>query len=151
MSNDQKYHIPKLTKDEVRFAVTHLCPGGDKMYLDVGEFYTSCLILESVYLRVPEDQIKSRIPYFFYRVAFDFHTSLEPYWWEDKNIVTPALLLELLGPITARAIVIAMVHIMQVEVYFEEDPNDQGPSRLNLIAAKWRFIANEMKLGSFSL
>ena len=116
----------------------------DEMYLNPAEVHTTFLTLERINMQLPEDQIKIPMPEFFVKAAGDLLGSLKPYYEENKKIVTPDLLLKLLGPITAPALVIAVIHACEI-------PKGESQSwcRSDSIGAKWRLLANKMMLADF--
>lgn len=137
MSTTDEYKLPFLN------------PAKANKYPNSSDVYGTCSALDDINDIIPEDQVQDRVPdYVFDAIATLGQALPHPDDPENQKRVTPDFLLELFGPITARAIVIAVIYA--VEVTFRKEGDARNPHRPKWHSEKWRFVAKELGIGQIS-
>ena len=108
-------------------------------YPDAHDVYNTGIAFSLINALVPDYEVQDRIPDFLCE-AVDrlFDTLSPPDITEGETNAAPQVLLEMLGPITARALVIAAIYALEMSL------------RTDPLAVKWCLVAKELEIGRIS-
>ena len=136
------------TTYENHIAPRQPCPSETEFYPDARDVYYISINIQNINEWLPKDQVQVRIPDYVHEAICKLQCVLpRTDDSENKKRVTPDLLLELLGPITARTLVIAAIYVEDIVV---RKNLAVIPNLSRRFSSKWSFVARGLGIGEIS-